>query len=170
MRKLLFLLPVLILLSNCSKKQTGKEISNVETRIETLISPTEHLGEKLMKQQCYACHNPATSIGNRTAPPMVAIRKHYIQRGMSQEDFTSAIVDYVKNPSEEKSLMPGAVQRFGVMPQMVFKEEDLFHIATYLFENEPQKPDWFDEHFDDEHSERKGEGRKRHRKGQKWRN
>lgn len=148
--KILFLLLPFLFLQSCSKKQAGKEINQIEPISNMVKAPQ---GEKLMKVQCYVCHNPSTAMDNRVAPPMIAIRRHYLRSGMSQKEFVNAITTYVKNPSKETSKMPGAVQRFGLMPKMIFNEEELIQIANYLYENEPQKPGWFDRHFEEEHKE-----------------
>ncbi|MCF7568485.1 hypothetical protein L3X37_08925 [Sabulilitoribacter arenilitoris] len=31
-----------------------------------------------METNCYLCHSPSVNHGNRIAPPMIAIKKHYI--------------------------------------------------------------------------------------------
>ena len=162
MKKLLLLLPLMFLFSSCSKMQKGKEIAQSESTSIQIVNK----GEQLMKQQCYVCHNPATSMGNRVAPPMVAIRMHYLSDEMSRDEFVNTILAYVKNPTEEKSRMPGAVRKFGLMPQMVFKDEDVVQIANYLFEYEPAKPEWFDSHFEQEHGKgNRGGGGKGQGKG-----
>ncbi len=122
-----------------------------------------HPGEKLMKAQCYACHNPATPHAGRIAPPMIAIKKHYINEETSKEDFIKEVVEFTLNPSEEKVKLRGAVKRFGLMPKQYFKEEDLKQIAEYLYDYEIEEPGWFKEH----HEGQKGKGHYQKGKHQK---
>ena len=38
---------------------------------------------ELMKQQCFSCHSPRGGEHNRVAPPMIAIKRHYLEEGDS---------------------------------------------------------------------------------------
>jgi hypothetical protein len=42
--------------------------------------------------------------------------------------------------------MFGAVRRFGVMVKQPFSEDDIKLIADYMFDNNLEKPEWFDDH------------------------
>ena len=42
--------------------------------------------------------------------------------------------------------MFGAVNRFGVMPKVSFPSDSIKLIAEYLYENDIEKPLWFDKH------------------------
>jgi hypothetical protein len=87
---------------------------------------------------------------NRVAPPMEAIKKHYIDDDISREQFTKDLVAFINNPSEDKSKMPGAIRRFNLMPKMNFSEDQIHKIATYIYYTELEKPDWFDKHYQQE--------------------
>lgn len=90
-------------------------------------------GVKLVQQKCNTCHNPDTPPGSRLAPPFFAIQKHYNKEYSSKEDFIAAIEAFVLNPSEDKVLMKGAVDQFGVMPKMEFDKAELNAIAQYIY-------------------------------------
>jgi mono/diheme cytochrome c family protein len=107
-------------------------------------------GFNLAENNCFTCHSPNASIENRVAPPMEAIKRHYINSSTTHEEFTSALISFLNNPSEEKSKMPGAVKRFNVMPKMNFSEAQIRSIATYIFYSELEKPDWFEKHYQQE--------------------
>lgn len=49
--------------------------------------------------------------------------------------------------------MPGAVKKFGIMPKMGYSEDDIKLIAAYLWDNDLQKPDWFEAHRVKDHPE-----------------
>lgn len=114
-------------------------------------------GFNLLETNCFACHSPKGDHDARIAPPMVAIKKHYIDAETTEAEFTNALVKFVQNPSEENTLMKGAVRKFGVMPKMEFSEKDLRDIAAYIYRTELEAPDWFEEHFQQE--------KKRYRQG-----
>lgn len=99
---------------------------------------------KLLAQQCFSCHNPDMTGGpqSRLGPPMFMVRRHYYKEGVSKEDFTHSIVSFVKNPSEEKSRMKGAIKNFGLMPAGYFDEADIKLIAAYIYENDLSSEEW----------------------------
>lgn len=105
-----------------------------------------HPGKKLMETYCYTCHNPTTEHDKRIAPPMIAIKNHYISSNTSKEDFVNSMLKWIKDPNEKDAKMFGAVRRFGVMPKQVFNEEDIKLIAEYMFDNDIEQPEWFEEH------------------------
>ena len=114
----------------------------------------KHPGKRLMEMQCYICHNPKTTEQNRIAPPMIAIKNHYLTKGISKEDFIKDIQKFVKNPSVENSKMPGAVKKFGIMPKQYYSDKTIREIADYLFDNDIEKPQGYDENHG-----KKGQGK-----------
>jgi hypothetical protein len=80
--------------------------------------------------------------GKRTAPPLFMVRRHYFKNDISKEDFVNKIIRFVNNPTENNSIMPGAVRNFGLMPKQAFKEENLQAIASYIFENDFESEEW----------------------------
>ncbi len=92
-------------------------------------------GQKNFESLCLACHNATATKNDRIAPPMVAITEHYISDETSLDEFIQQVTDYVNDPTEEKSKMPGAVRKFGLMPKMGYSSEQLNSVATYLFHN-----------------------------------
>lgn len=114
--------------------------------VNNIIQSSEHPGKKLMEIYCYACHSATASHENRLAPPMIAVKKHYINSSTTKEEFISSIQAWIKNPNEEDAKMFGAVRRFGVMVKQPFPENDVKLIAEYLFENDIEQPEWFEEH------------------------
>lgn len=96
-------------------------------------------GKSLADKYCVACH--AASGGSmRVAPPLFAVRKHYINAFDDEADFIDAMVDFIRHPDTSKSLMPKAVKSFGLMPGLSYSEEKLRAIAEYLYHEEPPAP------------------------------
>lgn len=132
----------LIALISCNRTTTQKDVSNTKSSNDE--------GLALMKTNCFSCHSPNANFENRLAPPMIAIKKHYITEGVSKKQFVKELSEYVKKPSAEKSKMPGAVNRFGLMPVMAFTDKQLKTIAEYIYDNEIESPAWFESHFNED--------------------
>lgn len=134
------------LLSNCTDTT-----SNKTTESKKDISQKDMaLGFSLMNTNCFSCHSPDASMENRIAPPMAAIKKHYISNKTTEAQFVKELTAFIKNPSKENTKMPDAVKKFGVMPKMDFDEAQLKAIATYIYHTDLQEPSWFKEHFAEE--------------------
>lgn len=110
---------------------------------------------------CYSCHKPdAPSHDDLLAPPFVSVKQRYMMSYPQKEAFINAISAFAANPSKEKAIMRGALNQYGMMAKAPFTEEQLKQVATYLFENELEKPEWFDEHEEQMHgSGGRGQGR-----------
>ncbi len=97
----------------------------------------------LLHNNCFACHTPDMTTAKRLAPPMFKVREHYYGAGFGKEEFIKRIVDYAGNPTEEKSIMPGAVRNFGLMPKTMVNEDDLILIANYIYDNDLSSDKWY---------------------------
>ena len=126
------------------KNNSNSKIEYIATNSSVIY---EHPGKKLMETNCYACHNPTTSHENRLAPPMIAIKKHYLSYDITKDEFVLAIQNWIENPNEADAKMFGAVRRFGVMPKQPFSKEVIEQIADYMYNNDIEQPEWFEEHF-----------------------
>ena len=143
--KFIKLIMVALLIFSCNNK---KQAQYVTVENNQTASQNEHPGKKLLETYCYICHNPTMPEDQgRIAPPMVAIKYHYINDDTTQEEFIKQIVDYTVNPTEEKAKLFGAVRRFGVMPKQQFPEGVIEKIADYMFDNAIEEPDWFQDHM-----------------------
>ncbi len=144
MKSLSIIFTISLILVSCKKQNTVayQPASKVEQ-----LKPIPHKGKKLMEQKCYVCHSPNASMTERLAPPMIAVKKHYISDEMPKKKFAAAIWNWIENPSEENSKMRGAVRRFGVMPYLEFNKEEIESIANYVFDNEIEQPEWFEKHY-----------------------
>jgi len=155
MKDVLILTAVFALLLGCKNDSKGYQEQQAVTKIGE-IHTTQNEAYQKMKTLCFSCHSPTAEMDMRMAPPMIAVKMHYTKEYDNQEDFVRAIWDYMQDPKESNSLMKGAVKRFGVMPYMPYKEEDIKAIATYMYNNELEKPEWFDEHRKQKHGKGKG--------------
>lgn len=142
MRSIFFstLLPI-IFLANCSNsndKKNPDSIPEVAPLVEQQeIASLNSKGLELMTQKCLFCHfqtpDPAR-MDQMIAPPMLRVQEHYKPAYPNKEDFVATIIDFLNNPSEENTLMPGAVKRFKLMPRLLYPEEELQLIAEALYD------------------------------------
>jgi len=108
-------------------------------------------GAELFQENCAVCHGGDAVENERVAPPIVGIRNHYIQQFPEEAEFKAAIADWLKEPDEAKSHMPGAISKFGLMPALEVSDEDAVQIAEYLYAGDLEKPGWYDAHAQKEH-------------------
>ena len=122
---------------------------------KTNQNTSDHKDEALalMEQTCYTCHSPNASQQNRLAPPMIGVKKHYDDGKITEEQFVADLVGFVMNPSEEKSKMPGAKNRFNLMPKIEYSQENVEKIARYIYRNDIESPEWFEKHYKEEMQE-----------------
>jgi cytochrome c len=122
------------------------EISNFTSDKHIEISE----GEALYTAKCMVCHvtSKPDDMSTLIAPPIMGVMMH-IKKGIEgkneaekRANSIAFIVDYVQNPSAEKSMFGAhAIERFDVMPSQKenVTEEELNIIANYLYDNFPQK-------------------------------
>ena len=142
MKKIIIIISSLTFLASCGEEQNINEKGS---------GGALHAGKALMELNCNACHSPSAGENARIAPPMIAIKKYYLNKGMSKEEFVNSIQKWVENPSENISKMPGAVRKFGIMAKVDYPKETIAKIADYLYSSEVEKPEWFDEHYKNKH-------------------
>lgn len=112
----------------------------------------DHPGKKLLEQRCLFCHNPSASEQSRIAPPMIAIKAHYLNEESTKESFFNDIKIFLDKPKVDNAKLKGAVRRFGLMPYQKINEQDLRLITDYLFSHKIEEPEWFKSHWDKKHS------------------
>ncbi len=135
---------MVLLFASCndSKKGVSYAIKNNNFKKDTI-----HPGKKLMETYCYACHDATTSEDKRLAPPMIAIKRRYIFKDTSKEEFITDMQNWIKNPTEKEAKMFGAVRRFGVMQKLPYPDDVIEQIADYMYDYEIEQPEWFEEHY-----------------------
>lgn len=140
----------------CSEKKQDTSVKMAEANISAQIQSD---GYTLLKNNCYACHSVTTKSHDEIiAPPMIAIKRRYKMNYSTKEEFVNAITNWALNPTKEHALMRGAVMQFNVMPKQPFIKDDLIKIADYIYDNELEKPEWFQNHFKEQHPNGMGKG------------
>lgn len=140
----------------CGEKKQDTSIKIAEANISAQIQSE---GYTLLKNNCYACHSVTTKSHDEIiAPPMIAIKRRYKLNYKTKEEFVNAITNWALNPIKEHALMRGAVIQYNVMPKQPFIKDDLIKIADYMYDNELEKPEWFENHFNGQHPNGMGKG------------
>lgn len=158
--KYLTLIIAIVFLASCqdSKKpsySSKKEVQEI------------HPGKKLLENNCYVCHSPTATQNQRLAPPMIAIKKNYVSKNTTKEQFIKSMQNWIDNPTQENVKMYGAVRKFGIMPKQAFPEETIKQISDYLFDNDIEEPEWFEKHYNEERGKGNGMGKGRGMQQQK---
>ncbi len=147
-RKIILLVSVVVVFTSCNQNNEKKVYVDSVKNTETTTRAKNIEGYTLMKNNCYVCHNPsAKSHDSIIAPPFKAVKMHYTKTYDNKKDFVEAVVNWVQNPQEDKSLMPGAIKRFKVMPKLPLKAEQLEKIAAYIYDNAVEQPNWMPAHM-----------------------
>jgi len=152
---------IIILIWSCQTSE--KQDYAVSQALDDLQINEDHPGKKLLETNCYICHSPSDSEEKRLAPPMIAVKKHYISESTTKAEFINDIQEWIKEPSEGKAKMFGAVRRFGVMPLTPYPEETIEQIADFIFDNEIEQPEWFEAHFQERGGKNRGNKMRRNR-------
>ena len=111
-------------------------------------------GEKLFKTHCAACHGAdvgGMDMNKRIAPPIAAVRLHYIGNYPDETSFVQAVSGWLEKQDESKSLMRGAIRKFKIMPPITIPKEDATKIAAYIYSGDIEKPEGFEKHVEEEH-------------------
>jgi len=155
------LLAALLILITACKEGKKSEMMPVPNTPQTRITQSEnnHPGKMILESECYICHNPRASEESMIAPPMAAIKKHYITSNTSKEEFTAALMNWVNDP-EQNSKMPDALKKFGIMPYIPYPEDAIAQIAEYLYDYNIEKPDWYDVNYQKQQNFGKEAGQK----------
>lgn len=104
----------------------------------TTVIAAEQSGELLMQTLCASCHTAAGQ--PRMAPPVFAVVKHVKRQYPDREDFVRRVTQWVNEPTAEQALMPCAIEKFGVMPKLNYKQQDVRAIAAYWYDSDIASP------------------------------
>lgn len=162
------ILCALVSVSCASEPDTSKDKAAIKAPVVTapaVVAPTvaasetstpettkvSH-GKEVYEKYCIACH---VSEGKPTiAPPIFAVKNHVMDKYPERADFVKRVSEWVKAPNADDVIMRGAVGKFGVMPAMPYvSDEDAQAVAEFLFDSNMALPDWYAEHYKEEHGE-----------------
>lgn len=120
-------------------------------------SDSQKSGQQLYKDNCASCHGMSggMNMNKRVAPPIIAVRMHYIGTYADKDSFVMAVADWVEKQDADNSLMRGAIRRFNIMPPISISRADAEKIAEYIYQGNIEKPEGFQQHFEERHGKNK---------------
>ena len=84
----------------------------------------------LFHANCTTCHFETKSV---STPSVIEFRARYRSAFSDKKDFVDYMAKWVHQPKEETSLMPDAVEEYGLMPDLAFDLETLKSISAYIY-------------------------------------
>ncbi len=143
MKHILLIMSVFVFVS--CKEVKNAEYKSIESTPKNEMADTRksHPGKKIMETECYLCHNPKASQERMIAPPLIAVKLHYIGEKTTKEEFTEDLIKWVNDP-EQESKMPEALFEFGSMPYIPYPDDVIVQIAEYIYDYDIERPDWYD--------------------------
>lgn len=145
MKRIIVVMILLSLIHSCKKDNDNEYVAT-----KHIENPETHPGKKLMETNCYVCHSATANHEDRLAPPMIAVKKRYLKGGMNKKEFINSLQNWIKNPTTDNVKMYGAIERFGIMPKLVYPEDTIELIGDYMFDYEIDQPEWFESHYNSE--------------------
>ena len=154
----LLLLTVLTFVFSCKQEKKSEQMEDTPSQTEVQTEELAVHGEKLLSTYCYQCHDPKSTEENILAPPMVAVKNHYIADDTTKEEFVADLLIWMSGPKEENSKMPDAIEKYGLMNHQVYPDSVIIGIANYLYDNEVEEPEWYQKHHEEMHGSGEEEG------------
>jgi mono/diheme cytochrome c family protein len=111
----------------------SKYKSNKDQLISQSVDISDR-GAQVFEQNCKICHGATiTAPGQRLAPPASMVKQHYTASYPAEENFVAQVSRWLDSPEQAKTLMPGAVARFGIMPPLPISDQDKSAVASYIY-------------------------------------
>lgn len=123
---------------------SGNSTENQSKDSET--ERTYQKGFEIVSQNCVTCHSPNAKAESRLAPPLFAVKKHYTENHKTEKAFVDAMSTFLTKPSSKASLMPHAIDKFGLMPNLGYTKEQYAAVASYIYNTDMEKPGWHKAH------------------------
>lgn len=142
MKNILTLIFFVTSIISCKNQKQEAKIMPPPTIKKEIAIQQPIKGLKYLKSYCYACHNPKSEENNLLAPPLIDVKKTYKAKFTTKQEFIEAVSNWVINADEMNGLMADAIKKYNVMPKMPFPKSHLEELASYMYDNELEKPIW----------------------------
>lgn len=116
---------------------------NKDETISTINDVTLKEGFKVLNTSCFSCHNPNPNNKIKVAPSVKELKLAYINEFKDFESFTKHFIAFQQNPTKHNSIMPEAVEKYGIMPKLEYTKEQLKAVASYLYTSNIEADEWF---------------------------
>lgn len=96
-------------------------------------------GKAVYEKSCASCHIYMPP--PKTAPPIMGLSQQYHEAFDNREKAIAHMVDFIKKPSKEKSVLsnPVAMERWGLMLPMNLSDEELYAVSYWIWEVYPKE-------------------------------
>lgn len=129
------LLPLISILMACEKKQ--------ETDLSQAPADAIRQGVALMATYCHTCHGVGElAMDEMLAPPLWGVRAHYLERYSEPEAFVDAMTGFILEPSTEGSLMPLALERYGLKAPVSLTAAEIRSVVWAIYAGQVERPSW----------------------------
>jgi cytochrome c551/c552 len=95
-----------------------------------------NLGETLFNGNCTSCHNIITP---NSAPSIQEIKQYYTKAFPQKDAFVLFMSEWVSSPDTKTAIMPHAIKKYGLMPELGYDKDTLTEISKYIFETNFKK-------------------------------
>lgn len=96
-----------------------------------------------MSTYCQTCHGVGKfEIDEMLAPPLWAVRAHYLGAYPEPEAFVDAMATFIIEPQQETSRMPLAVADYGLKAPISMDEEKIRAVVWAIYAGQVEKPSW----------------------------
>jgi hypothetical protein len=140
MKKTFVILSFLVLafVTQCSENKQTKSDKTVVTTESDSIFHTAELA--WLATNCFSCHHPLDE--NAIAPGMNQIKLAYQKQFQEKDSFLFGLYSFLQHPMAATSLMPEALNKFGLMPKMSVDSVALMEALTYIFQTDLDSKEW----------------------------
>ncbi len=113
---------------------------------KVMDSPSEaqlKQGFEVLKSTCISCHNPNPSANTTVGPTLSEIKRYYLKAYPKRTDFILGFNRFLNQPTQEHSIIPDAINTYGLMPQMSLQDQQITNIASYIYLKPVETDSWF---------------------------
>lgn len=87
----------------------------------------------LFSGNCETCHKIDESI---SAPSIIMVQERYKQAFSNKDEFIKYMSEWVYSPDAKTSLMHDQIEKYEIMPTIVYDKKTLEEIAKYIYETD----------------------------------
>lgn len=128
------LVGLVIFLSNC-KEVTKPQIDSASRAAQT--ARNDDL--TLLVNSCTNCHSLTSDSENQIAPDLSQIKERYLLKSSNRIEFVELMSGFLLEPKEEISLMPDAIDKYGLMSKLTLTKEIYKEIISSLYDADLNK-------------------------------